>query len=96
MGEEIKAIIIFFGVAISSATVAHYLIRKYTLASFSGAIIAATVFQVWTYIELGYLDPFWLIAFVVSGLLSLFVALVVGGVFSYVRKKERKVGDNAI
>ena len=96
MGEEIRAIIIFFGVAVGSAALAHYFIRQYTLGSFAGALTAAIVFQVWSYIELGYMDPFWPIAFVVSGLLSLFVALLVGGIFTYVRKKNRKVSGNAI
>ena len=71
------------------ALVAHRVLRSYILASFGAAMIASVVFQCVIYLQLGYLDPFFMIALVVGGVVALVVAAIVGIPFLWVRRKKQ-------
>jgi len=72
--KDTFGIIVFLGLSVVAALVAHVFIRRYFLASILGAIVATILFQVFAYLDLGYLDPFWQIAVMTSGLMSLGIA----------------------
>jgi len=56
----------------------HIYIKRYFLASFMAACLMVISVQVVSYIELGYLDPFWLIAMTTSFFMAAILSLIVG------------------
>ena len=64
--------------AVVSGVLWHYLVRNYALAVVGATVSTVVVFQVIAFLQLGYLDPFFLIAAVTSGGLALVVTLLVG------------------
>jgi len=58
--------------------VTHAVIKTYFLASFIAACAMVVEMQIASYIELGYLDPFWQISSVTGFFMASIVALIVG------------------
>ena len=56
----------------------HHFVATYSLAVFGATISTVVVFQVIVYLQLGYLDPFFLFALATSSGISLVIALLVG------------------
>jgi|GEM_PF-2082447 len=90
MSEESAGIglVILAIVSVSCAVIAHWRIRDYSRASLASMLAAAVLFQGIVWLQLGYVDPFILIAFPTSLLISGSIALIVGSLFS--------VGDKEI
>jgi hypothetical protein len=65
-------------VALLSATLWHRFVPRYAIAVVGATLSTAVAFQVIAFIQLGYLDPFFLIAAATSGGLALLIAIVVG------------------
>ena len=72
--------------AMVCAIVSHRLMKSYLFASLCAALAAAILFEIVAYLSFGYLDPFFIIVFATSSLISLVVALAVGVVFFIVRR----------
>jgi presenilin-like A22 family membrane protease len=68
----------------------HTYIKKYFLASFVAACVMVVGAQIASYIQLGYLDPFWLIGSVTGFFMAGFVALIVGLPFRVKRSVKRE------
>ncbi len=83
------SIIIFLTIAIVTSLVCHFLIKSKVAASFISAIIAAIAFQILNYFIVGYLDPFFIVAIIITGLIGFLVSFLIGLAFSY-RRKEVK------
>lgn len=90
MSEESAGIglVILAIVSVSCAVIAHWRIRDYSRASLASMLAAAVLFQGIVWLQLGYVDPFILIAFPISLLISGSIALIVGSLF--------RVGDKEI
>jgi len=71
------------------ALICHRLIKSYLIASLIAGPAASLAVQVVAYFDAGYLDPFFLVAFVTGTLISFGVALVVGLPFKWVRSKKQ-------
>ena len=78
MSAEPMAILGFAIIGIVTSTCLHALVRNYLAASALSALIGATIFQFAAYVDLGHLDPFFLIGFVVGALLYFVLALLIG------------------
>ena len=89
MEKDAFGIMVFLGLSVVAALVAHVFVRRYFLASILGAIVATIIFQLFAYLDLGYLDRFWQIAVVTSGLMSLVIAFCLGVPFWYFRRDGR-------
>jgi len=72
------AIAFFILVAIVSAALWHRGTPRYLLACTGAAITSTILFQVAAYLQQGYLDAFFLIAALVSLVLSFAVSLLIG------------------
>ncbi len=66
--------------------VAHIIIKRYILAIVIAIVIAPVLFQVFAYWHAGYLDPFFVIALVVSQILTGVISAIVGLPFYFSRK----------
>ncbi len=81
--------LIFITVALAVAGLFHALIREYIIASILSAIVATVLLQVIVYIQLGYLDPFFLIGIICGGVYYFAAALIVGIPFWFYRRRDR-------
>jgi len=59
------------------------------MSSILAALTASILFQVIGFFVLGYLDPFFLIAFVNTLIISFIISVLVGVPFAYLRKKAK-------
>ncbi len=81
------SVIIFLIIVIVASLICHFLIKSNVVASFISASIAVIVFQVFNYFNIGYLDPFFIIAMITTGFIGFFVSFLIGLAFSYKRRK---------
>jgi presenilin-like A22 family membrane protease len=68
----------------------HMYIKNYFLASFVAACAIVVGTQIAGYIELGYMDPYWLITSLTGFFMASIVALVVGLPFKVKRSVKRE------
>jgi hypothetical protein len=83
-------ILVFVVLVILSSIGSHLLLKSYVAAALLASFVAAICFQLFAYVAQGYLDPLFVVAFIVSWLVSLIAALVIGIPFFLERKKFRK------
>ena len=81
-------IIILCGISILIATGFHYKLKNPIVAIVLSTFSASIAFQVIAYIDLGYLDPFFIIAFGFSSGITFLISLLVGIPFTYYRRKR--------
>lgn len=82
-------IFLLFIAWVAIAVGCHMRIKHYFLASFVAAITMALVTQISGYIELGHMDPLWIIGTITSFFMGSLVALVVGLPFRLVRNLDK-------
>ena len=90
--SEADITILFLLSAVLISAGCHASIKRYFLASFAAACTVVVGMQVASYIELGYLDPFWQITSVTGFFMASILALIVGLPF----RIKRKAGDEDI
>ena len=78
MTENTVGLIIFFAIAMGSALVWHWFVPGYLPAVVGASVTTVVVFQAVAYLELGYLDPFFLVALATSSVMATVVALFIG------------------
>jgi hypothetical protein len=86
-------LILFFGIAIISATMWHRFVPRYAEASFGATVTTVVLFQIGAYFDLGYLDRFALIAVVTSSAIAFGISAVIGLPFRARRKRQAAEPD---
>jgi hypothetical protein len=86
---ETYAVIIVGGVTIIISIIFHYFRPAYLQASMLSALTSTVVYQVLSYLEGGYLDPFFIIGLVTGTFIALSLSLVVGIPFLMHRRRKR-------
>ena len=71
-----------------SALVWHYFVRAYAIAVIGATASTVVLFQVAVFVQLGYIDPFFLIAAVTSSGVAVVIALVIGLPYRARRKQH--------
>jgi hypothetical protein len=71
-------IVILIGIGIVSAALWHHFVPRFAVATIAATTTTVVLFQIAAYIDLGYLDPFFLIAIGTSGALSLLISVLIG------------------
>ena len=93
MTEPLQGLLILGLLAVASAVGWHMVVRRFGYAVLGAAGTATVLFQVAAYIHVGYLDPFFPIAVVISAILASGVAVIIGIPFkSRRRRAEGKRG----
>ena len=87
MNESTLPIIIFIAIALTTSLACHFQIKNYGKAVSCSAVISAVLFQIVAYIVLGYLDPFFIIAFVITGGIAALISAVIGALFNKYRNR---------
>ena len=90
MKEETEAAIALLGIGVPVACCFHFFIIKKKVANLLSVSISVVLFQVLAYFDLGYLDPFFIIAMAFSALIFFGISSVVGELIE--RKRNRKGG----
>ena len=88
MDEGTQGIIILILISVIVALATHGLLRRFWAASALAAIISTSAFNALATIRQGYLDKFFLIAFLVGGLYAFVISVVIGLVFRLVRRRR--------
>jgi len=88
MNDGTIGLVILVLICVLLATLMHWLIKTPKLASTLSAILAVVVFQIVAYIDLGYLDPFFLIAVVISAGIAFIISVLIGSLFKTNRDKN--------
>jgi peptidoglycan biosynthesis protein MviN/MurJ (putative lipid II flippase) len=87
---EVLVIILLLISWVVIAAGCHSYIKNYFLASFVAACVMVVGVQIASYIELGYVDPFWLISSINGFFMASIVALIVGLPFKVKRGMKRE------
>ena len=78
MSEGAVGFAVFIGLCIAVAAGAHFVLRRFFLASLLSALASTALFQVIAALYIGYFDPFWPIAVMFSAPIALGISLLVG------------------
>ncbi|MFZ2976022.1 MAG: hypothetical protein WA055_05355 [Candidatus Moraniibacteriota bacterium] len=78
MNNSTLPIIIFVTIVLVVSAISHSLIKNYGKAIIVSATISAILFQIMAYVSLGYLDPFFIIAIFITGVIAVVISAIVG------------------
>jgi uncharacterized membrane protein YccC len=78
----------FLLIAAASSLGWHFLVKRYGRAVIGAALTAVVLFRVVSYLVLGYLDPYFLVATVTSTIPAFAIAAVVGLPFRILRARD--------
>ena len=81
---------VFLILALVVSVVAHLTVRRFVFAVLLSALVSAALFQVIVRIQLGYLDPFFVIAFVTTSAAAVVISSVTGLVVSSLKKDRER------
>ena len=86
MNEGATGLLVFLVIAIASSLLWHYFVPVFGLAVTAATLTTVAAFQCAAYLQLGYLDPFWMNAVITSSGLGLALSILIGLPF---RKRRR-------
>lgn len=86
MNELGTSLLVLLLISVPVAAIVHWRVPRYMMACVIAAVASAILFQVAVLLQLGYLDPFFVIAFAVSLVPAFLAALVVGVPFVVKRR----------
>jgi hypothetical protein len=89
MAKSVLPIIVFFIIAIIISYLVHKKIKNYLLACVMAGILSSVIYQIIGFIVIGYLDPFYLMAFYFGTVIAFFTAMLIG---FPIKKKRDQVG----
>lgn len=95
MSEGTVGLAVFLIIAIGSALAWHWCVTTYVRSVIGATLTTVIVFQLAAYLQIGYLDPFFLIAVITTSVMAAVVALLIGLPFRS-RRKPRGSNDNAL
>ena len=87
MTEGVQGVFILVALSLCVSVTVHYFFRSYFPACFASALLASGLFQIFSFLHLGHLDPFSVIAFFVGAVIVFFISLVVGLPFLKFRRE---------
>jgi hypothetical protein len=89
MDEGTQGVVVLVITAFAVSMLAHAFIRRFLLACLVSTVIAPSLFQVFAYWHLGYLDKFFFIALITTSICSLVISAAVGLPFAMYRQRKK-------
>ena len=83
MNEGNTPLIIFIFIAIASSITWNILEKEYSTVLIKSTLTTVVLFQIAVYINLGHLDPYFIVAMITTGILALVISVVI----SFILKK---------
>lgn len=87
MENPISVVSLFAAIGIAVSFLSHWAIKHYLIASMLAALFSSISYQLVAYVYAGFLDPFFIMAFVNGVVIYFLLALVVGVPFNIRRRK---------
>ncbi len=87
MDEGTEGIIVFVIIKLLVASVCHIAIRFFWLATLVSAVSSSILFNIAATIHQGYLDKFFLIAFIMAAFFAFVISSLIGLPFVWSRRK---------
>ena len=75
-------LIIFIFIAIASSISWNMLEKKYSTILIKSTLTAVVLFQVVVYINLGHLDPYFIVAMITTGVVALIISVIISFIFN--------------
>jgi len=96
MDENTQGLLLLGVLATASAIGCHLYISRFFIATFTSTFITVALLQIFNFIYLGYVDPFFLVAIFTSGVIAAFISIIFGLLFVLKRKNltRRSNGTN--
>lgn len=88
MIKSVLGIAIFILISIIVSVLLHRKLKKFVWACLLSSTIISGTYQVIGIFVIGYLDPFFMIAFINTTAIAFIIAIIVGIPFAYMRRKE--------
>ena len=85
MIENTSALLLIISIPVISSILWHFFEKKYMNALFGSTVMSVLILQIIIYIDLGYLDAFFIIAIFTTGIISLVVSFLIGLIFQKIR-----------
>ena len=89
MDENTQGLLLLGALAIASAIGWHLYITRFITAIFASVFTTVVLLQIINFIYLGYVEPFFLIAMLTSGVIAAFISSIIGLVFMLKRKTQK-------
>lgn len=89
--NEIYVTALAVGLSIATSILFHYFRRRWFDTSVLAGLTFSFLWQILAYIDLGYIDPFAPIAFVMGSLAGTGVAMIVGLPFLFYRRQQKNI-----
>ena len=89
MDDGLIGIIVLLLMSVVISLFWHYKVKSQQKANIGSTITTVLLFQIVAYLLNGYLDPFFIIAMVISAAIALFVSLIVGSILSDIKNKGK-------
>ena len=93
MNEELLQILIYISIPAITSFLFHICVKRYLIASVLSAVVSTILFPVFSYIEMGYFDPWLLLGLLPTLLICSGISLIVGLPFLVIRGKKRLAGN---
>ena len=90
MTESSLGIGIFIISGFIVASLIHAKLKKFFLACLLSSILISVVYQLIGILVLGYLDPFFMIAFINTTIIAFIISIISGIPFAYMRRKKKR------
>ncbi|MFT3897623.1 MAG: hypothetical protein QM719_07990 [Thermomonas sp.] len=90
MADSNSGLFVLAAISVLCAVIVHWRVRRYLPATIISAFAAALLFQLAAAWQLGYVDSFAPVAFVVSLLITTIIGLVVGLLFRASRRSSSR------
>ncbi len=87
--EEIFPIASFIFISITISLLLHNRMTSYALACILSGILASVTYQILGVIFMGYLDPFFMIAFINTTIIAVIIAIIAGIPFLCMRRRNK-------
>lgn len=90
MGESHQGIVIFIIILLVFSVSINLMLNKIFLVAMLTSLCTSITFQYISYLHLGHLDPFYIIALITTCAISFFFSLIIGFVISYLKNKIKQ------
>ena len=87
MIDSAVGLLIIVSITVLSSVIWHYFLKVFKTALIGSTITTVLLIQIISYIELGYLDSFFIIAMFTTSVMALIVSSIVGLLFERYRKQ---------
>lgn len=89
MNEQNLGIFIFVGIVVGVSIFFQFFLKRIFISSVLAALCSSIIFLIVNYLHIGYLDPFFKIAFFVTLVIGFFISIILQFVISEFKARRK-------